>query len=197
MKRILLSYMTNCHGLNLTYFERGKWIQFEDLLLCYLHYILALVCLILLLRLVSQPSHHYVTLAHLVCKNQILLIHLIARKPRWPSFIYTASVNKYKGVTKSQVTQLRTESLSKLWETYQKRKFKALKNTFKTSKNIVIFSLIYNWPDWFKIKQNTAISKHFTKPTVYTRTSSGTIFSADVWINDSQVFFQYKPGAYL
>ena len=32
-----------------------------------------------------------------------------------------------------------------------------------------------------KLKQNTAISKHFTKPTyVYTRTTSGTIFSADV-----------------
>ena len=32
---------------------------------------------------------------------------------------------------------------------------------------------------------------------MYTRTTSGTnlIFSADVWISDDQVIFQYKPGA--
>ena len=35
------------------------------------------------------------------------------------------------------------------------------------------------------------------KPTVYTRTTSGTILSADVWINGGQVIFQYKPCAYL
>ena len=45
---------------------------------------------------------------------------------------------------------------------------------------IVIFSLIHNWPDLFTIKQNTAISKHFTKPKVYTRTTSRTIFSPDM-----------------
>ena len=59
----------------------------------------------------------------------------------------------------------------------------------------------------FKIKQNSAISKHFTKPHCvhsYNQwnyfqcgTTSGTIFSADVWINGGQVNFQYKPGAYL
>ena len=38
--------------------------------------------------------------------------------------------------------------------------------------------------------KNTAISKHFTKPTVYTHITSGTIFSADVWINGGQVIFQ-------
>ena len=47
------------------------------------------------------------------------------------------------------------------------------------------------------MKQNTTISKHFTKPTVYTHTTTGTIFSADVWINDGQMIFQYKPGTYL
>ena len=29
---------------------------------------------------------------------------------------------------------------------------------------------------------------------VYNRTTSGTIFSADVWISGGQVIFQYKPG---
>ena len=47
------------------------------------------------------------------------------------------------------------------------------------------------------MKQNTAISKHLAKPTVYTLTTSGTIFSVDVCINGSQVIFQYKPGVYL
>ena len=47
-------------------------------------------------------------------------------------------------------------------------------------KDIVMFSLIHNWPDWLKIKQNFAEWKHLTKPTVYTRTTSGTILSADV-----------------
>ena len=57
-------------------------------------------------------------------------------------------------------------------------------------------SLIHNWPDYFKLNQNTAISKHFTQPTGYTRTSSGTIFRANVWISGGQVIFQYKHGAY-
>ena len=43
--------------------------------------------------------------------------------------------------------------------------------------------------------QNTAISKHFTKSVEYTLTTSGTIFSTDIWIN--QGIFQYKPGACL
>ena len=47
------------------------------------------------------------------------------------------------------------------------------------------------------MKQNTAISKQFTKPTVYIRTTSGTIFSADVLISGGQVIFQYNPGAPL
>ena len=47
------------------------------------------------------------------------------------------------------------------------------------------------------MKQNTAISNHFTKPTVFTRTISGTIFNTDVWINGGQVIFQFKPGEYL
>ena len=40
------------------------------------------------------------------------------------------------------------------------------------------------------ILQNTAITKHFTKATVYTRKPSGTIFCSDVWINGGQVIFQ-------
>ena len=39
--------------------------------------------------------------------------------------------------------------------------------------------------------------KAFYKTHVYTRTTSGTILSVDVWINGGQVIFQYKPGAYL
>ena len=62
-------------------------------------------------------------------------------------------------------------------------------------KILFFFSLIYNWPDLFE--QNTAISKHFTKPADYFRTTSGTIFSADVLISGGQVIFQYKPGAHL
>ena len=41
----------------------------------------------------------------------------------------------------------------------------------------------------------TALSKYFTKSAEYTSTTSGTIFSVDVWISGSQVIFQYKPGA--
>ena len=70
------------------------------------------------------------------------------------------------------------------------QKFKA----FKPIK-ILLFFL------WFtidrtdsKITQNSAISKHFTKPTVYIRTTSGTIFSADVCISGGHVIFQYKSG---
>ena len=36
------------------------------------------------------------------------------------------------------------------------------------------------------------ISKLFTKPAEYTRTTSGTIFSANVWISGGQVIFQHK-----
>ena len=46
-------------------------------------------------------------------------------------------------------------------------------------------------------EQNTGISNHFTKFVEHTRTASGTIFSADVWISGGQVIFHYKPGAYL
>ena len=46
-------------------------------------------------------------------------------------------------------------------------------------------------------EQNTAVSKHFIKSAEYTRTTCGTIFSANVWISGGQVIFQYKPGAYL
>ena len=42
------------------------------------------------------------------------------------------------------------------------------------------------------MKQNTAKAKHLTKPMVYTRTTSGTILSTDVWISGSQVIFQYQ-----
>ena len=73
-----------------------------------------------------------------------------------------------------------------------------MKSTFKTVKILLFFffgsqlltGLIQN-------EQNTAISKHFTKPAEYTRTISGIIFSADVWISGGQVIFQCKPGAYL
>ena len=41
-------------------------------------------------------------------------------------------------------------------------------------------------------KQNTAISKRFTKPAEYTRTTSGAIFIAYVWICGGQVIFHYK-----
>ena len=44
-----------------------------------------------------------------------------------------------------------------------------------------------------KILQDTAISKHFTKSAEYSRTTSGTIFSADVGICGGQVIFQNKP----
>ena len=47
------------------------------------------------------------------------------------------------------------------------RKFKALKNTFKP----------------LKYCYNAAISKHFTTPTVYNCTTSGTIVSAELWIS--------------
>ena len=59
---------------------------------------------------------------------------------------------------------------SKLWS------FKALTNTFKPVKI-------------FKIKQNTAISKHFTKPAEYTRTNmySGT------WVYDFSVVHTFIP----
>ena len=46
-------------------------------------------------------------------------------------------------------------------------------------------------------EQNTAISKHFTKPAEYIRKTSGTIFSADVQISGGQMIFQYKPGCIL
>ena len=46
-------------------------------------------------------------------------------------------------------------------------------------------------------EQNTAISRHLNKPAEVTRTTSGTIFSADVWISGGQVIFHYKPGGYL
>ena len=32
---------------------------------------------------------------------------------------------------------------------------------------------------------------------MYTRTTSGTSYSADVWISGGHVIFQYKPGTYL
>ena len=73
------------------------------------------------------------------------------------------------------------------------RKFKALKNKFKAVKILYFF---FDSQLTGQI-QNTAISKHFTKPIVYTRTTSGTIFSADVWISGGQVIFQCKPGANL
>ena len=68
-----------------------------------------------------------------------------------------------------------------------------MKNTIKPVKycysffNSQLTGLIQN-------EQYTAISKHFTKSAEYTRTTSGTIFSADVKISGSQVIFQYKPG---
>ena len=67
-------------------------------------------------------------------------------------------------------------------------KFKALKNTFNQVKILLFFhsqltGLIQN-----KAKYYNIISKHFTEPMVYTRTTSGAIFSADVWIKGGEVF---------
>ena len=45
-------------------------------------------------------------------------------------------------------------------------------------------------------EQNNAISKHFTRPMVYTRTNSGTIFSMDVWISGCQVIFSLQNLVY-
>ena len=71
-------------------------------------------------------------------------------------------------------------AFKKIKEICQKRKFKALKNTFETVKSILIFfCTIHNWPDWFKWTKYW-ISKHFTKPMEYIPTSSGTIFSVNV-----------------
>ena len=40
-------------------------------------------------------------------------------------------------------------------------------------------------------EQNIAISKHLTKSAEYTRTTSGALFSANVWISGGE-FFHYK-----
>ena len=63
-----------------------------------------------------------------------------------------------------------------------------MKNTFKTVKYCYFFfhsqltRLIQN-------EQNATISKHCTNSAEYTRTTSGTIFSAVVWISGGQVIF--------
>ena len=76
-------------------------------------------------------------------------------------------------------------------------KIKALKNKFKTVKILLIFLSIDSQLTGLKIIQNTAKPKQFTNSTVNIRTTSGTIFSADVRIRGGQVIFQYKLGAYL
>ena len=43
---------------------------------------------------------------------------------------------------------------------------------------MIIFSLIHNLIELIQNEQNTVISFHFTNPAEYTRTTSGTIFSA-------------------
>ena len=54
----------------------------------------------------------------------------------------------------------------------------------KQEKNIVIFSLGSQMTGLIQNEQNIVISKHFTKPEECTRTTSGTIFKAEIWIRD-------------
>ena len=69
------------------------------------------------------------------------------------------------------------------------------KNTFKPVKYCYFFfdsqltELIQNKTKYCNIKA-------FYKPMVYTHTTSGNIFSANVWISGSEVIFQYKPAAF-
>ena len=87
-----------------------------------------------------------------------------------------------KSIYQSPERPVRSESL------------KALKNNLN-QKNIAIF--FFDSQLTGLIQNNTAISKHFTKstvydPPVYDRTTSGTIFSADVWINGGQLIFSIQ-----
>ena len=41
------------------------------------------------------------------------------------------------------------------------------------------------------------VKAFITKPTVYTHTTNGTIFSAAVWRSGGHMIYQYNPGAYL
>ena len=86
-----------------------------------------------------------------------------------------------------------TQNESNLWDICQKWKFKALQNTFKTVKSIVIFVFDSQLTRLIQNEPNTAISNHFTKPVAYIRKTSGTIFSTDVYISGGQVI-QYKHG---
>ena len=58
--------------------------------------------------------------------------------------------------------------------------FTALKNKYTTVKILLFFFLHSQLTGLIQNEQNTAISKHFTKPIEDTETTSGTIFSADV-----------------
>ena len=55
---------------------------------------------------------------------------------------------------------------------------------------IVIFFFDLKLTGLIQNEQNTAILKHFTKRAQYIHTTSGTIFSADVYISGDQVIFQ-------
>ena len=61
----------------------------------------------------------------------------------------------------------------------QKRKIKALKNTFKTVKYCYFF-LDSQLNRQIQIEQNTVLSKDFTKPAEYTSTTSE-LFSARMY----------------
>ena len=75
-------------------------------------------------------------------------------------------VKSNKNFTRFDCKKKQQNLIKVLRDLSEAKVFKALKNTFKPVK--IFFSMIHNWPDWFKIKQNTAMSRHFTKPTVYT-----------------------------
>ena len=60
--------------------------------------------------------------------------------------------------------------------TCQKRKFKALKNNFTTVNMLLFFFFDLQLTGLIQNEQNTAKSKHFTKPAEYIRTTSGTFF---------------------
>ena len=76
---------------------------------------------------------------------------------------------------------------SKLWVTGPARNW-SVKLWKKTVKYCYFFS-DSKLTELTQNDQNTAISKHFTKSAEDTDTTSGTIFSADVWISGRQVIF--------
>ena len=112
-------------------------------------------------------------------RKQISVLNGLLKNYAWFKFKYTYAV---------KVRKCRY-ALQSIWT--------FLYNNARQSKISTSILTCYFKQELIKIKQNTAISKHFTKPKGYTRTTSGTIFRADVQISGGQVILQYKPGAYL